>query len=73
MLKVTIDYNYSDFQIVHAPYAIAAYAASLANGPAISITNPTPISTAPSNEVRSSSLFLIHALTISSLPVSNIY
>ena len=55
---------YSDFHIVQAPYAIAAYAANLAKGPAINTITPTATRAAPSHDVRSSNLSLIQFFII---------
>ena len=51
--------NHSDFQIVQTPHAIASPAAILARGAMNRIINPSPMHTAPSQDVLSAILFLI--------------
>src|SRR6056297_1019350 len=55
-IYLSVSYRFSLFQIVHAPYAIARYAAIAAIGSKIRYTTPAAIITAPSQVVRSLSL-----------------
>lgn len=62
-ILIFLNINYfSFFQSVHAPYPIAPHAAILANGPAIRTITPHNISTAPSQEVLSSTLSFTHLI-----------
>ena len=51
--------HYSDFQILHSPYAIPAYAAIFANGDRNNTMSATAIIAAPSIDVLSDNLSLI--------------
>lgn len=73
VIFLLINCNYSFFQIVQAPYAIAAYATRLAIGLKIKNATPAPISIAPSSVVRSLNLSIIHFLIIVGLLVVNTY
>lgn len=63
-------FHYSDFHIVHAPYAIASPAAIFARGAKNNTISPSRTNAAPSQLVRSFILAWIYFLIILHAPIS---